>query len=84
MMKRRFKYLQVRDEEYRSKTIQHEQKLLLHDARRQSMKKDRIELQKSIIMREAEVEKYKEKNMTLKEDIEKNIEIAKEKVIVEK
>lgn len=77
VMKRRFKYLQVRDEEFRSKTIQHENKILEHDSRRQSIKKERLELLRAQRLREQETEKIKEKNLSLKEDINKNINEAR-------
>lgn len=34
IMKKRYKYLQVKDEENRSRTIQHEKKIIIYEQRR--------------------------------------------------
>ena len=41
MIKKRFKVLKVKDDEYRSKTIQHENKIRFHEDVQKVIKKDK-------------------------------------------
>ena len=84
MMKRRFRVLKVKDDECRSKTIQHENKIRYHDEVHKEIKKDKETIDKFNQMKMYEVETYMEKNRKQKFAIEEKLKTARDGVLKEK
>ena len=84
MMKRRFRVLKVKDDECRSKTIQHKNKIRYHDEVHKEIKKDKETIDKFNQMKMYEVETYMEKNRKQKFAIEEKLKTARDGFLKEK